>query len=158
MNGNSIADRTRRAVRERPFLHAALRAGVLNYQAAARSLDVDGAGDAIATALRRYAADLPPAPSATPTVRMRRNVSLVEDTTEPGLLTVGSTSVRTDGDGDATALLLEGTDIRGFARVTLALDLAESTPLAAAIADGTAVLVVSGDVGTRALRTVESVV
>jgi len=42
----SVAERTRAAVREEPFLHDALRAGVVNYRAAARYLDV-GDEDAV---------------------------------------------------------------------------------------------------------------
>lgn len=55
----SLAAETREAVRQRPFLLDALRAGVVNYTAAAEFLDLDGDAESIATALRRYAADLP---------------------------------------------------------------------------------------------------
>ncbi|MFW6382935.1 MAG: DUF7523 family protein, partial [Haloferacaceae archaeon] len=57
----SLAEETRAAVRRRPFLLAALRAGVVNYTAAARWLDeaVDGDADSVATALRRFAESLP---------------------------------------------------------------------------------------------------
>ena len=54
----SLAAETREAVRNRPVIFEALRAGVVNYTAAAESLDVDGDREAIATALRRFAADL----------------------------------------------------------------------------------------------------
>ena len=54
----SLASETRDAVRARPFLYDALRAGVVNYTAAARELDVDGEVDAVATALRRFAEEL----------------------------------------------------------------------------------------------------
>ena len=47
----SLAAETRAAVRARPWLLEALRAGVVNYAAAAESLDVDGDTDSIATAL-----------------------------------------------------------------------------------------------------------
>ena len=57
----SLAEDTREAVRRRPFLLAALRAGVVNYTAAARSLadEVKGDPESIATALRRFAGSLP---------------------------------------------------------------------------------------------------
>lgn len=55
----SLAAETREAVRQRPFLLDALRAGVVNYTAAAEFLGLDGDAESIATALRRYAADLP---------------------------------------------------------------------------------------------------
>jgi len=53
----TVAADARAAVREHPFLETALRAGVVNYTAAARFLDV-GAEEAVAAALRRYAAEL----------------------------------------------------------------------------------------------------
>ena len=54
----TVAAETRRAVRASPFLRDALRAGCVNYTAAARFLDV-GDEDAVVAALRRYAEDLP---------------------------------------------------------------------------------------------------
>jgi hypothetical protein len=56
----NVAERTREAVRRRPFLHDALAAGVVNYAAAAEFLDVDRGDDAVTAALRRYADDLDP--------------------------------------------------------------------------------------------------
>ena len=53
----SLASDTRDAVRRRSFLHAALAAGVVNYTAAARYLDV-GEEEAVVAALRRYAEEL----------------------------------------------------------------------------------------------------
>ncbi len=54
----SVAAATREAVRSRPALYDALRAGVVNYTAAADELPVDGDREAIATALRRFASEL----------------------------------------------------------------------------------------------------
>ena len=54
----SLAADTREAVRNRPVLYDALCAGIVNYTAAAESLDVDGDTDAIATALRRFGQSL----------------------------------------------------------------------------------------------------
>ena len=48
----TVAERTRAAVRAEPFVYEALRAGVLNYTAAARYLDV-GDESAVSAALRR---------------------------------------------------------------------------------------------------------
>jgi hypothetical protein len=64
----SLASETRDAVRARPFLHDALAAGVVNYAAAARALDIGGDVDAITAALRRFAEELsdPDPPMATP--------------------------------------------------------------------------------------------
>ena len=86
-SGMSLAAEARQAVRERPTLHRALRAGVVNYRAAADSLDLDGDPDAVATALRRFADELEPLSTRAveATVRMQSGVS------------VGSV----DADGDA---------------------------------------------------------
>ena len=48
----TVAAETREAVRDHPFLETALRAGVVNYTAAARFLDV-GEEEAVAAALRQ---------------------------------------------------------------------------------------------------------
>ncbi|MBB6645321.1 DUF7523 family protein [Halobellus ruber] len=74
----SLAAETRAAVRARPWLRYALRAGVVNYAAAAESLDVGGDRDAVATALRRFAGDLPDidTDAREVTVRMRSGVGL----------------------------------------------------------------------------------
>ncbi|MFB6093763.1 MAG: hypothetical protein ABEJ77_02330 [Halanaeroarchaeum sp.] len=101
----SLAAQTREAVDAHPFVRDALRAEVLNFAAAARYLDVEGGQEAIATALRRYAAELPPIQSRDGAVRvtMRRGI----DPDEP-ILAVGdrlpaasSTAVLAVGDVDA---------------------------------------------------------
>ena len=104
----SLAAETRAAVRERPVLYDALRAGIVNYTAAAESLDLDGETDAIATALRRFAqslateaadADATPTDSTdadgadAPTVRMRRGLDRVA--AEELVVAVGGRGVRT---------------------------------------------------------------
>jgi hypothetical protein len=88
----SLAAETRAAVRARPWLRRALRAGVVNYAAAAEFLDIEGDRDAVATALRRFAEDLPEmdTDAREVTVRMRSGVGLADDDRDPG-----------DGDGDA---------------------------------------------------------
>jgi hypothetical protein len=55
----TLAAETRAAIRRRPFLREALRAGVVNYAAAARLLDVEGEHSAVVAALGRYAEALP---------------------------------------------------------------------------------------------------
>ena len=54
----SLAAETREAVRRRPVLYDGLRAGIVNYTAAAESLNIDGDTEAIATALRRFSESL----------------------------------------------------------------------------------------------------
>src|SRR6056297_2372029 len=77
----SVAAATREAVRDRPALYDALRAGVVNYTAAADALDVDGDREAIATALRRFAAELADDAGSTDrsiTVRLHSDAETVE--------------------------------------------------------------------------------
>ena len=54
----SLAAETREAARRRPVLYDGLRAGIVNYTAAAERLDINGDAEAIATALRRFADSL----------------------------------------------------------------------------------------------------
>jgi hypothetical protein len=150
---SSVAEQTRDAVRARPFLHEALRAGVVNYQAAAELLDLGADEGTVAAALRRYAADMSRRPRESRRVRVtvRRNVAVAE-TGEDGLCGVGDASV-VDG-GDATAFVATG-DVDGASLVTVLarLDVEGVSVLAAAVAaDG---LVVVVDAGTRTLAVVE---
>ncbi|MFC6767510.1 DUF7523 family protein, partial [Natrinema soli] len=113
----SLAAETRRAVDRHPFLRTALRAGVVNYTAAARYLDVDGEIDAIATALRRYAEELPAyeTESRDVRVRMESGIGPLESGDERGtstdgddaLVTVGGTAFGACG-GDRTAIVATG--------------------------------------------------
>ncbi|MFW6383869.1 MAG: DUF7523 family protein [Halodesulfurarchaeum sp.] len=148
---DSIAARTRRAVDRTPYVRQALRAGVLNYTAAARRLDVEGEPDAVASALRRYEADLPPLDREDRSVRVRMDRSPDER-----LLSVAGRDL--DGE-DRTALTLSGAlDPGTFGRAVAALH-ASSLPVSgAAYAEGRAVVLVPGADGSAALRIVESVV
>ncbi|MDX1748043.1 MAG: hypothetical protein R3324_19085, partial [Halobacteriales archaeon] len=78
----SLAEDTRQAVRRRPWLLTALQAGVVNYAAAARSLDIGADLDAVATALRRFAERLPPFE----THHCSARVTMVRDVSEAGPL------------------------------------------------------------------------
>jgi len=157
----SLASETRAAVRANPFLLAALRAGVLNYAAAARfvadqaSLSTDADVDAVASALRRYEADLPAFDSAGRSVRVTMQSRLGPDEDDP-LLVVGDrgfaagagslTGVLATGDVDATAL-----------GAVLSRLLAESVAIEAAGVGGDALLVVvERRDGPDALRFVEA--
>lgn len=108
----SLAARTREAVRERPFLLEALRAGVVNYRAAADTLDVEGEPSSVATALRRYASDLndrEPTPRDA-RVTMESGVGLAEPGAEragEALLSAGDRAV-VPGAGSRTAVLATG--------------------------------------------------
>ncbi|WP_277541775.1 DUF7523 family protein [Haloarcula laminariae] len=154
----SLAAATRDAVRERPFLYDALRAGVVNYTAAARTLDVEGDTDAVATALRRFADELTDEPvyESEARVSMRSGLGRVED--GDGTLVVGDTRLR-EGAGSLTGIVASGdvsppalADVLGRLR---AGDIAVS---AAGVGDGTLVVVVERRDGPDALRVVESAV
>jgi hypothetical protein len=151
----TLAADTREAVRSHPFLHDALRAGVLNYSAAARFLDVDGETDAVVAALRRYAEDLPDyeAPTRGAAVSMRRGLG--DGDPEAALLVVGETALVPDA-GSLTGLLATGDVDAAALRVVLGrLDTADIGVEAAAVGEDALVVVVAGREGPDALRAVE---
>jgi hypothetical protein len=104
----TVAAATRDAVRARPFLLDALRAGVVNYTAAARYLDV-GDEAAVAAALRRFAEELPAYahPATGRSVRVSMESGFGEGAPDDALLVVGDTALVPDA-GDLTALLARG--------------------------------------------------
>ncbi|SNZ05316.1 hypothetical protein SAMN06269185_0826 [Natronoarchaeum philippinense] len=155
----SLAERTRAAARERPFLLDALRAGVVNYSAAARFLAVDGEDDAVATALRRYADELPAVERTERDARvtMQRRVGLVEAPDPDALLRLGDVGVAPDGQ--LTAIAAEGDVGAGdLGAVSRRLAAEEIGVEAAAAVDGRLTVVVEGSDAIDALRTVEAAV
>lgn len=155
----SIAERTREAVRERPFLLAALRADVVNYRAAAATLDVDANEASVAAALRRFAADLPDYDPSERSVRVtiRRGVGVADagDATDP-LLLVGDRAVVADA-GSSTALLGTGdVDARALATALDRLAAVDIDVEAAGVAGDHLLVVVDGRSGGRALRVLEA--
>ncbi|WP_380677959.1 DUF7523 family protein [Salinigranum sp. GCM10025319] len=155
----SLAAEAREAVRQRPYLHRALRAGVVNYRAAADVLDLDGDPEAVATALRRYADELDPlgTESVDAPVRMQRGVGLADD---PGpdadvVLAVGER--RVVRDGDMTAVRVDGDGVRPEALEHVLARLRTSSVVvdAAGVVDGELVVVVPRRQGATALRAVE---
>lgn len=162
----TVAERTREAVRTHPFLYHALRAGVVNYTAAARFLDVDagegndGGVEAVAVALRRYARDLPdPEPvSRRVRVEMQSGLETVDrpvDTDDAPVLTVGGTGL-VPGGGSITAIVATG-EVGSEALVdTLSRLQVEGVPVeAAAAGDGHLVVAVGRHDGPTALRLLE---
>lgn len=141
----SLAERAREAARDHPFLVEALRAGVANHTAAARFLDLDGDPDAIATALRRYAADLPPRDplDGSPRVRMERD-DAPEWLVAPG---DGETAVVVEGDVGPSAL----------APVLARLRIADVHVVGAGATDGAFGMVVARRDGSTVVRCVEHV-
>jgi len=154
----SIAERTREAVREHPFLYEALRAGVVNYTEAARFLGV-GDDDAVTAALRRYAEEVAAEDTATGggsvRVRMERGVGRADD--GDGLLVVGDESFA-PGVGSLTAILATGeVTLDETQRVLGRCSIEDIDVTAAGFTGETLVLVVGGQDGPDALRLVEAV-
>ncbi|AEH37951.1 DUF7523 family protein [Halopiger xanaduensis] len=164
----SLAAETRRAVADHPFLLTALRAGVVNYTAAARFLAADGLEgdtDAIATALRRYAEEVPDygTESRAVQVRMESGIGPLEreadapgDSEPEALLAVGGAAFGSV-DGDRTAIIATGeVDPTALAAALERLALEDVSTTAAAVGDGTMVLVVDRIEGANAVRAVEA--
>lgn len=158
----SLAAATRDAVRERPFLRAALRAGIVNYTAAADWLverdAVDGDREAVATALRRFAADLPvyATEDRRASVSMHSGVALETEsaTDDDALIHVGDAAVVSGGS--KTAILATGAvDARALTRVLGRLDGDEIEPHAASVAVDTLAVLVDRRAGADAVRIVE---
>jgi hypothetical protein len=146
----SIAAETRRAVDRRPFLRRALRAGILNYTAAARELDLSGETEAVASALRRYAAELPPPEPQSGSVRVRMERGTDEQ------VTVAGQAPEADSP---TAIVLEGgLSAQRFANAVSALAAAEVPLLAAGTVGDRGTLLVPRGEGSTALRLVEAAV
>lgn len=149
----TLAADTRDAVRSRPFLYDALRAGVVNYSAAARFLDVEGETDAVVAALRRFAADLPdvdPGPGGAVSMRS----GLGEGDPDDALVVVGEMALVPDA-GSLTALVASDGDAGALERALGRLRTAEVAVEAAAVGGGSLVVVVGRRDGPDALRAVE---
>lgn len=162
----SLAAETRAAARERPFLVTALRAGVVNFTAAADWLaadaDLDGDTEAVATALSRFADDLPAAEreARRASVSMRSGVGLVDsgegvDGDDPPLLRVGDAAIVPDGD--RTAIVATGA-VGGaaLANALAVLGTADVAVDAAGVGGRTLVVVVGRRDGADAVRKVEA--
>ena len=156
----TVASETREAVREHPFLYTGLRAGIVNYTAAARFLDV-GDDEAVAAALRRYAEELgeydPPAYRVSVSMQsgVRRTDSGETDPSTEALVTVGDETFSADG-GDLTAIVATGEiDARALETVLGRLRTAEIAVVTAAVHNGTLVVVVGRRSGPDAVRAVE---
>lgn len=147
----SIAAETRRAVDKTPYLRQALRAGVLNYTAAARQLDVSAETGAVASALRRYADELPPLETSGGTVRVR-----MERGVSAGDIELADIS---DEETDFTAITLLGDVEAGvFGRVLSALEPAGVSVRGAGLGPETGTVLVARGDGSTALRIVESTI
>lgn len=156
----TLAADTRAAVRRRPFLYEALRAGLLNYAAAARLLDVDGERSAVVAALRRYGEALPEYDEHTRRARVTMQSGLGErssheDIDDTLLLRVGGHAFVPDA-GTLTGVLATG-DVDGTALSHVLGRLATEgiDPVAAGVAGEALVVVVSRQEGPTAVRALE---
>jgi hypothetical protein len=160
----SLAAVTREAADGRPFLLAALRAGVVNYTAAARYLesrtDLTGDTEAIATALRRYAEELPDEDAESRSVRVAMESGLGPldgdaDRTEAPLLAVGDEAFE-PGAGSLTGVVAMGeVDAAALSHALSRLDAAGVAVVAAAVGGDALVVVVERRDGADAVRVVE---
>ncbi|AQL41726.1 hypothetical protein BV210_02890 [Halorientalis sp. IM1011] len=152
----SLASRTREAVRSHPFLYDGLRAGVVNYTAAARFLDL-GTDDheAVVAALRRYAEDLPEYAQGGTDARVSMESGLGEGDPAEALLTIGDTAL-VPGEGDLTGILASGeVDATALAHVLDHLRAEEVALTAAGVAGDALLVVVERRAGADAVRAVE---
>lgn len=163
----TVAEDAREAVRARPYLFDALRAGVVNYAAAAETLEIDADTDAVATALRRFAADLdPPSTSADARVTMHSGVTIhsgaapAEDgeADEDGAALLGIGGARfAEGGGPLTAVVASGeVDARALEAALGCLRTAGVAVEATGVADGELIVVVGRRDGATAVRAVEA--
>lgn len=151
----SLAAETREAVRARPFLLEGLRAGVVNYAAAARALSVAEDTEAVATALRRFAETLDGRETAERAVRVTMQGGVARGGDEP-LLAVGDVGFG-GGDGSLTAVLATGeVDADALAHALGVLAANDVAVVAAGVGDEVLVVLVDRRDGPEALRRVEA--
>lgn len=151
----SLAADTRAAVRVRPYLLEALRAGVVNYAAAARRLDVAEDTEAVATALRRFGERLPARETEERRARVTMHAGLEPAGDEP-LLAVGDLALG-PGDGDRTGVLATGdVDPGALATVLPVLEANDVAVEAAGVAGESLVVVVPRRDGPAAVQHVEA--
>jgi hypothetical protein len=150
---SSLAATTRSAVDARPFIRDGLRAGVVNFAAAARYLDVDGGEEAVATALRRYADELPPLEDRDGGLRVTMQSGV--GTGDDALLTVGEESFGSDG-GSLTAIQAVG-DVDAHLLGTIATRLAgaDVDPAGVGMTDAALVVLVDRRDASTVLTIVE---
>jgi Arc/MetJ family transcription regulator len=172
----SLAAETREAVRRRPVLYDGLRAGIVNYTAAAKSLDIDGDTEAIATALRRFGdslsaeeadadGDASEKADRSLTVRMESGIDRVD---ADALLAVDGAGFGGDGDTEPTSNVADESpsltaihatgdvDSELLATVVDRLRIDEIEVHAAGVADDALVVLVPRRSGATALRLVEA--
>lgn len=155
----SLAEETRRAVRSYPFLYEALRAGVLNYTATARFLDL-GEVETVTAALRRYGEELDTEKQEIVTdvqVRMQSGLECQSDSGN-ALLSVGDRAYGPASGGSLTGIIVSGDLTQSvLAEVLDQCRIKEITIESAAVCEETLVAVTDQRDGPTVLRIVEDV-
>lgn len=151
----NTAEITREAATRHPFLVEALRAGIVNYTAAARFLDV-GEVDVVAAALRRFAAELPATEPAERELRIRMLTGVEKVPRADGaILSVDERGFGV-GRGEHSAIQIEGPiDSTFVAGVWGQLAVAGVEVVAAAHDHDRLVIVVSKNDGPRVIQLIE---
>lgn len=151
----TIAERTREAVDRHPFLVEGLRAGVINYTAAARYLDI-GETDAVAAALRRYADELPARDSSSESVRLRMITGVGDVGDGDGPLVAVNGREYVQEEGDCTAIQADGRiAVASVGEILWRLGESGIEPRSVGVADDRLLLVISRGDGPAVLRVVE---
>lgn len=157
----TLASKTREAVRDRPFLYDALAAGVVNYAAVARELDVEGDAEAITAALRRFAGELPD-PVETDreaTVRMKRGLEPRDGVSDAEVLLRVGERCYAAGTGSFTGVLATGDlSARALEPALGRLRSHDIEVTAAGVVDRALLVVVGRRDGADALRLIEAAI
>ena len=131
----SLAAITRRAVRKTPYLYDALRAGIVNYSAAARMLNLEGQDAAISVSLQRLSKELPPLEVAS----IDANITISSDETK-----------------QRAKIVIEGpVDAKALSHLILVCHMNEIRIIEASVVMGEIDIVVEWKDGPNSLRLIE---
>ncbi|MFL2520896.1 MAG: hypothetical protein ACJ0QU_00715 [Halobacteriales archaeon] len=131
----SLAAITRRAVRKTPYLYDALRAGIVNYSAAARMLNLEGQDAAISVSLQRLSKELPPLEMAS----IDANITISSDETK-----------------QRAKIVIEGpVDAKALSHLILVCHMNEIRIIEASVVMGEIDIVVEWKDGPNSLRLIE---
>ncbi|WP_415487561.1 hypothetical protein [Candidatus Hikarchaeum yamanae] len=131
----SLAAITRREVRKTPYLYDAIRAGIVNYSAAARMLDLEGQDTAVSVSLQRLNKELPPLEME----RIDANITISSDETNQQV------KIMVEGPVDAKIL----------SHLILVCHMNEIRIIEASISRGEIQIVVEWKEGPNSLRIIE---
>lgn len=167
----SLAAETRAAARAHPWLMTALRAGIVNYRAAASFLDIDGDSDSVARALRRFADTLDEFTSTDisgVTVRMHHGVDIVsddcgvvqqQDESESDILLRVTDDCILTTDGRLSAIIVNNISEISISAFMTALGCVQTEEITITAAGSTRdifIIVVPREEGANALRSIEA--